>query len=113
MKRLDRRSFLTAAGGAMLSVPFFESLRCGSDDRPSKTEARSFAINTGPKRLVVLWTPLGTLANAWYPPASATETSFTLGPILAPLAPFQSDIIVTRGIDDTVAATGPSDGHGR
>ena len=97
--RLDRRTLLRGLAGVALGLPFFEAM-----------EDRAALAGGAPKRLVVFFTPNGTIPDAW---VSGTETSFTLGPILQPLAPYQGDIIVTTGIDNQAATHGPGDDHQR
>jgi hypothetical protein len=55
-----------------------------------------------PKRLVLFYTPHGTIYENWKP--SGTTTSFTLGRILTPLAPFQRKINVLDGLQITHSA---------
>lgn len=60
-----------------------------------------------PKRLVLLYGSNGTVYNNWLP--SGSETDFTLGPILAPLTPFQDRLLVLGGM--RVGREGPGQGH--
>ncbi len=64
-----------------------------------------------PKRLVFVFTGLGTIYPSWVP--SGTEKSFTLGPILQPLAPFQDRMVVLDGINNECARHGDGDDHMR
>ena len=72
----------------------------------SATEGRARAATAFPTRFVVMFSPNGTIPTQWTP--SGTETDFTLSPILAPLQPHQSDIIVIAGVDQRGAG---GDGH--
>jgi hypothetical protein len=67
------------------------------------------AVTTPPKRLVIVFSANGTIFNSWLP--TGTETSFTLSPILAPLAPYQKKLIVLSGINVKSAGFGPGDDH--
>lgn len=68
------------------------------------------ASNTPPKRLLIVFSANGTIYDNWAPTGS--ETSFTLSPILQPLAPFQKKLVVLDGLDVKVAhAPGPGDDH--
>ena len=96
-RRISRRHLLRGAGGAAVALPFL-----GAMDRPAR--AASF-----PKRFVVFFTGLGTVRDKWLPTGS--ETSFTLGEILSPLAPFQDQLLVLDGIDMESAYHGPGDAH--
>jgi hypothetical protein len=62
-----------------------------------------------PLRFLVMWTPNGTVPENWTP--SGTESTFQLSPILQPLAPHQSDILVLDGLDALSAYKGPGDAH--
>jgi hypothetical protein len=64
---------------------------------------------TPPTRLVIVFSANGTIYNSWVP--KGTETSFTLSPILLPLAPFQSKLLVLSGINVKSASNGPGDDH--
>ena len=92
--RLTRRGVLgaLAAIGASSLLPRF----AGAD-------------NGSPKRLIVIFTPNGTIYDAWKP--SGSETSFTLSPILQPLQPFQDRLMILDGIEVKSAHNGPGDDH--
>lgn len=77
--------------GACTTLPLLESLSAQAQQAP------------GPKRLVLLYNPNGTIPEAFWPTAGATEAEFTLGPILEPLAAFQDRMLVLRGLDISVA----------
>jgi Protein of unknown function (DUF1552) len=78
--------------GACAALPLLESL-----------DARAQAAGPGPKRLILFYNPNGTIPEAFWPTAGATEAEFTLGPILEPLAAFQDRMLVLRGLDIAVA----------
>jgi hypothetical protein len=56
-----------------------------------------------PKRLILLYNPNGTIPEAFWPAAGATETAFELGPILQPLADFKDRMLLLRGLDISLA----------
>ena len=93
---LRRRTFLGALGalGASQLVPRL-----------------SMAADPPPKRLIVVFTPNGTIYDAWAP--TGTETNFTVGQILSPLTPFKDRVVVLDGIDVKSARNGPGDDHMR
>jgi hypothetical protein len=64
---------------------------------------------TPPTRLVVVFTADGTIHSSWVPQGS--ETSFTLSPILMPLAPYQQKLLVVDGLNVKSASNGPGDDH--
>ncbi len=102
MGRLTRRRFGLGMGAALLAAPFLDFL-----ERPAR------AGNGVAKRLVIMFSPNGTIPAWWTPTGSGTSYSFPAGSILEPLgtsfadpagvlptlAPIQSDIIVCGGID--------------
>ena len=92
---LSRRTVLRGAGVAM-ALPLLEAMH------PRRAQAGG-AI---PKRFVTMFTPNGTIYPSWVP--TGTETSFTLSPILAPLAPYQNDLVVVSGL---YQQGGGGDGH--
>jgi hypothetical protein len=90
-----RRTFLRSLGAAAALAPFVPSFD-------------SEAGGTGfPKRLILLYSGNGTVYPNWLP--SGSETSFTLGPILAPLESHKADLIVLGGL--RVGREGPGQGH--
>lgn len=96
-RRLSRRALLRGAGGIALALPFLDAM------------ADSASAGPFPKRLIVFFTGLGTVKSAWSP--TGTEADFTLGEILAPLAPFQDKLLVLEGLDMESAYHGPGDPH--
>jgi len=94
---LSRRSVLRGVGGACIALPLLEIM--GGWDGPASL----------PKRFVVFWTPNGTILKDWRP--TGTEKKYTMGPILKPLEPFKSDVIVLDGVDELSAYDGPGDAH--
>lgn len=94
MKRLSRRTILRGAGGAAIALPFLEAML------PRRAQAA-----TSPRRFIVMFSPNGTLPS-WAPTGS--ELSFTLSPILSPLAPHQADLVIVQGL---LQQGGGGDGH--
>ncbi|WP_437961751.1 DUF1552 domain-containing protein [Sorangium sp. So ce119] len=86
--RLSRRAVLRGAGAIAIALPWLEIMG------PERT-AR--AAPAPAKRFLSVYTPGGTVINRWRP--SGTETNFTLGPILSPLAPVQDRLLVVDGLD--------------
>lgn len=95
MKPISRRAILRGAAGAAIALPWLEAM--------SPRKARGA---TTPKRFIVMFSPNGTLPGQWTPTGS--ETSFTLSPILTPLAPHQSDLVIIEGL---LQEGGGGDGH--
>ncbi|HSY42002.1 MAG TPA: DUF1552 domain-containing protein [Polyangia bacterium] len=95
MKPISRRAILRGAAGAAIALPWLEAML------PRKARAA-----TPPKRFIVMFSPNGTLPTQWTPTGS--ETSFTLSPILTPLAPHQGDLVIIEGL---LQEGGGGDGH--
>jgi hypothetical protein len=62
-----------------------------------------------PTRLVIVFSANGTIYDSWVPQGSGS--SFTLSPILQPLAPYQQKLLVLDGIEVQSAYNGPGDDH--
>jgi len=98
---LSRRAVLRGAGGIAVGLPFLSAML-----RP----LRSYADTGGQKRLIVFFTPNGTIPDAWRP--TGTERDFTLSSILSPLERHKSELIVLDGIDMRSALEHPGGGNG-
>ncbi|AGP33240.1 DUF1552 domain-containing protein [Sorangium cellulosum] len=79
---------LRGAGAIAVALPWLEIMG---------TERLARAQPAPARRFLAVYTPGGTLMDRWRP--TGTETSFTLGPILAPLAPVQDRLLVVDGLD--------------
>ena len=93
---LSRRSFLGAAGAL-----------AGTALLPRS----AWADASAPKRLIVIFSPNGTVTPSWTP--TGQGASFTLSPILKPFEPFKSRMLVLDGITAEVAKRGDGDDHMR
>jgi hypothetical protein len=89
MATLARRRFLQSVGAAAVAAPFLALSR--------SRVAR--AATGGAKRLVVFFTPNGTIHSKWRPSGSGAAFDFPAGSILEPLAARKSDLLVLGGID--------------
>jgi hypothetical protein len=95
---LSRRSVLAKLGVAAAASPFVPLLNASGQE------------TTAPLRLILFFTPHGTIDSAWRP--TGTETSFTVGPILTPLRPFidKKKVVVLSGLD-MIRGSGPGAAH--
>jgi Protein of unknown function (DUF1552) len=84
---LNRRAVLRGAGSVAIALPWLEIM--GS-------ERRAVAAATPAQRFLAVYTPGGTVLDKWRPAGS--ETSFTVGPILQPLAPMLNNVLVLDGL---------------
>lgn len=98
---LSRRTMLRGAGAAV-ALPFL-----GSMLRPLQSHAGPDI----PKRLVIFFTPNGTIPDAWRP--SGGERDFRLSEILSPLERHRPKLNILEGIDMVSAIRNPggSNGH--
>ncbi len=93
---ISRRGLLGAAGALMGTALLPRS---------------AWADTAPPKRLIIIFSPDGTIYPSWAP--TGTETNFTLSPILQPFAPFKSRMTVLDGINVEAARHGDGDDHMR
>jgi len=87
MKHPTRRRFLSGLGAALIAAPVLGLLE------------RDTHAATAAKRLVVFFSPNGTIHKHWRPTGSGTSFSFPAGGILEPLAAHKSRIIVCDGLN--------------
>jgi hypothetical protein len=99
MSNLHRRDLLRVLGGVGL-VPLLDAGRVNAQ---GAAEA--------PRRLLVFYTPNGTIGPQWRPRGG--ETDFTLGRILAPLTPWRSKLLILGGVDMALADAGFGSHHTR
>jgi hypothetical protein len=84
-RTLSRRAVIRGAGTIAIALPWLEA------HGPARAA-------TTANRFVTVFTPGGTVLDKWRP-SDGTETAFTLGPILAPLASIQKKLVVLDGVD--------------
>jgi len=98
-RTLSRRAMLRGALGVGVALPWLELMR------PRGLRAQTVAP---PKRFGVMFSPCGTIPENWVCTINnRDETDFALSTILEPLAPFQSDIVVMRGMNFETAKLPP------
>ena len=101
MSQLNAPARLLSALGGMGLVPLLEARR----------RAAQAARRGRTRRLLVFYTPNGTIGPQWRPRGG--ETDFTLGRILAPLAPWRSKLLILGGVDMALADAGFGSHHTR
>jgi hypothetical protein len=91
-RRLSRRAMLKGALGLGVALPWLELMR--------PRGLRAAGANQ-PKRFGVFFSPCGTIPENWRPTfgPNRMDTDFELSPILKPLEPYKSDIVVLRGMN--------------
>ena len=95
-----RRLGLGAAGGLIANLPLLESLRVSAE-----------APGPMPRRLLVLFTPNGTILDDFFAPSS--DAALKLGRILQPLEPFRDQLLLLDGLSMGVSALGSGNEHQR
>src|SRR5690242_13038382 len=93
--KLSRRTVIRGAGTIAIALPWLEAM-----GRRAQAQTTTVPL----KRLITVYQPggavrSGSIGDKYTPTGS--ETSFTLSPILAPLQPMQSRIIVADGLNLT------------
>ncbi len=101
--KLRRRALLGGAVGAAVAMPWLEVT---SDLKRAHAQAKP-----GPKRFLSFFFPGGYFQEFW--PEGGSETEFTLPYCLAPLAPFQQQMLVLDGIEVKSMVEGPGHPHAR
>jgi len=100
--RISRRSVLRGAGTVSIALPFLDAMLL---------PRQSHAATTTPLRLVVFYTPGGTLLDKWRP--TGTETNYVLGDMMASLNPYKDRMMFLDGLDLSVTAKGVGHPHSR
>jgi len=95
----QRRQFLRNFGLSAASLPFLTSL-------PSLAGG---SASLGRQRMIIMFSPNGTLPNDFWPDQEAED--LTLKPILQPLEPFKSRMLVVNGVFNKIRGDG--DNHMR
>ena len=98
----DRRQFLKDLGVSAASLPFLAGLR-------SLTHA-SENISGGRKRLIVMFSPNGTLPDEFWPDEYGDQ-SLTLKPMLESLQPLREQTLILKGVHNKIGGDG--DNHMR
>ena len=99
MNALHRRTFLKQAGLSAATLPFITGLPSLGLAAPARPR----------QRLVVVFSPNGTIPPAFWPDETGRE--FALKEILTPLAPFKDRMLILHGLNNRVRGDG--DNHMR
>jgi hypothetical protein len=100
--RIHRRTLLRGAGSVAIGLPFLSAML---------PPGRSHADESTPTRLIVFFSPGGTLLDQWRPVGS--ETDFTLQPMLSSLSPFRDRLLFLDGVDMSITRIGNGHPHSR
>jgi hypothetical protein len=99
----DRRQFLRDLGVGAAALPFLTGLR--------SVHATEGATATAPKRLVIMFSPNGTLPQEFWPDEFGPDRPLVLKPMLAALEPYREQILLIRGVNNMIRGDG--DNHMR
>lgn len=94
-----RRKFLQELGCGAAALPFLTGL-----DSLFASEARVGAK----KRLIVFFSPNGTLPNEFWPESFGAGQPLKLGSMLEVLTPFQEQILMLKGVNNKIRGDGDS-----
>lgn len=105
MQRLSqkRRKFLSDLGLGVATLPFVAGLRSLHASEEHTAEAR--------KRLIVVFSPNGTLPKEFWPDSFASDAKLQLKPMLSALEPFVDQTLILKGVDNKIRGDG--DNHMR
>lgn len=78
---------------------------------PLLSPERSNAAADTPQRLLLVFTPNGTVPNSYWPAAGLSETDFALNAIMTPFEPHRERLLVLKGLRNAVSETGPGGPH--
>jgi len=116
MKRiLSRRMILRGAAGAALALPMLDDIPRAHAQAKSAAPGGALPApgKGGPKRLIIMYSPNGTIASSWA--STGSGATFTPGAILQPLvmAGHTKDLTIVQGLDIMASTDGPGgDAHG-
>ncbi len=88
----SRRDFLTSAGAALVAAPFLNVLRGGGAARAQDGVAPA-------KRLLIFFSPNGTIPQFWRPAGGENDYRFSPDGFLTPLSDYRDDLLVLNGIN--------------
>lgn len=102
LRSTTRRRFLRDLGISAAAIPFLSGLNSlwGADSTARRRQ-----------RLIVMFSPNGTLPDEFWPAEFGADKPLALKPILQPLEPFQSQVLVLKGVDNKIRGDG--DNHMR
>src|SRR5688572_26580428 len=109
MSRLPRREFLRGLGLSAAALPLVSAMPGFGLADAVQGAAAAGASPARRQRLIVVFSPNGTVPSNFWPDEPGKITQFK--PILAPLEPFRDKTLLLRGVSNKVRGDG--DGHMR
>ncbi|MEM7146322.1 MAG: DUF1552 domain-containing protein [Verrucomicrobiota bacterium] len=91
--KIDRRTFLRGAAGAVLPLPFLNLMEAAASTR------NLAGANTPPLRFLTLFKPNGVHPPSWNI-NGGTEFDFRMSPLMAPFAKHKSDLLILDNMGD-------------
>ena len=89
-----RREFLQRLGISSAAMPFLMGLPSLGEAAPTRPR----------QRLIVMFSPNGTIPKHYWPDQRGAD--FALKPILKPLEPFRDQLLVLKGVHNSVRGDG-------
>ena len=99
----DRRQFLREFGVGAAALPFVAGLTSARTAEAASAEA--------PRRLVIVFSPNGTLPDQFWPASFGSDQPLELKPMLESLNPFREQMLMLKGVNNQIRGDG--DGHMR
>jgi hypothetical protein len=99
----NRRRFLRDLGLGATALPFISGL--------SSLHASHASVDETPKRLIVMFSPNGTLPEEFWPDEYGSDIPLQLKPILKPLEAFSDRMLILKGVHNKIRGDG--DNHMR
>lgn len=96
----SRRHFLRQLGLGTAAVPFVAGLPSLRADQTPSTPS--------PQRLIIMFSPNGTLPDEFWPDEVGRETPLKLKPMLSALEPFREQTLILKGVHNKVRGDGDS-----
>jgi hypothetical protein len=92
-RRPGRRELLKLLGVSTVLLPFVPCL-----DRSAEAAGPDGGTAGFPRRLLLTFAPNGTIESQFWPTGTEQQFTFPSGCVTAPLAPFQSSLILAKGL---------------
>ena len=102
MRPISRRTVLRGLGGMVIGLPWLEAM---------VSRRAHGAAAAPPRRLIMMFSANGTLFDRFVPATDAAGNITAFKPMLAPLEPFKSKLLVLGGVD-MMSCEKNSDGYG-
>ena len=99
----NRRQFLRDLGVSAAALPFLTSL--------TSLRADDTLPNSPRQRLIIMFSPNGTLPDEFWPDQFAADQPLQLKPMLSPLEPFREQMLILKGVNNKIRGDGDKIGR--